>query len=36
MDMHKLILGGAKSGHQKKTNKKTLFILKNFKDTKRK
>lgn len=34
MDMHKLILGGAKSGHQKK--KKTLFIMKNFKDTKRK
>lgn len=32
MDMHKLILGGAKSGHQKKT----LFIMKNFKDTKRK
>lgn len=32
MDMHKLILGGAKSGHQKKT----LFITKNFKDTKRK
>lgn len=35
MDMHKLILGGAKSGHQKK-KKKTLFIMKNFKDTKRK
>lgn len=33
MYMHKLILGGAKSGHQKK---KTLFIMKNFKDTKRK